>query len=229
MAVGGDGTVNEIARALTGSSTALGIIPAGSGNGLARHHGIPLDPFKALQVAFVKNTKVQDSVLINDMPSFNVSGLGLDAHIASKFGSDGKRGFSSYMKLLFSELPGFEASGYSFNINGQDINDKFLMVSICTASQFGNNARINPDADVSDGLTDIVCVKDIPFYAVPFLVLREFYGKVTRSDHIRHFRTDSVTIESSKPVPLHIDGEPAGNHTTIKIKTNPSSLLIIVP
>jgi YegS/Rv2252/BmrU family lipid kinase len=229
VAVGGDGTVNEVARAVNGTTTALGIIPAGSGNGLARHHKIPMDPFQALQVALIRNTQLQDSVLINGLPSFNVSGLGLDAHIASRFGNDGKRGFSSYMRLLLSELPGYKAYEYTIRISGREIKGKYLMLSICTASQFGNNARINPEADVTDGLTDIVCVKDVPFYAVPVLLVRAFYGKVTRSRYVTHVRCDKLTIECNEAVPLHIDGETAGIHSVINIVTKPSSLLIIKP
>lgn len=229
VAVGGDGTVNEVAKAACGTTTAVGIIPAGSGNGLARHHRIPMDPFQALQVALVRRTELQDSVLINDIPSFNVSGLGLDAHIAARFGADGRRGFHSYMRLLITELPGFRTTGYSFTINGEVIKDRFLMLSICNASQFGNNARINPDADTLDGLTDLVCVKDVPFYAVPGLLIRAFYGKVTGSRYVRHFNADRVTIECSEPVPLHIDGEPSGEHSVINVITKPSSLLIIKP
>jgi YegS/Rv2252/BmrU family lipid kinase len=229
VAVGGDGTINEIACQTMQSATALGIIAGGSGNGLARHYGVPKNSFAALRAVFVRKTTIQDSVSVNGMMSFNISGVGLDAHIAHHFGGNGKRGMASYMKLVLKELPFYKSHALQIHSAENEISGNFQMACICTGTQFGNNAKINPQGNTLDGKTELVCVKDIPFYAVAPVVYKTFYSDVSKSKYIDTYRQNDFVITSPVAVPLHVDGEPRGHHTEIKVKTIPRSLYLIVP
>jgi len=228
VAVGGDGTINEIASKTMLSATAIGIVPGGSGNGLARHYNIPLNPYHAIQRVFLMKGKLQDAVSINGMMSFNISGIGLDAKIAQHFGENGKRGFGSYMKLLIRELPSYEPHSMKIKFQDQVIEDKYLMACICTGSQFGNNARINPHGDPIDRKTELVCVNDVPFYGVPRTIARAFSGDISKSKYVHTMQQNNFTISCDTPAPLHIDGEPKGYHNEFIVESKPESLYIIV-
>lgn len=228
VAVGGDGAVNETGKGLIGSNTALAIIPAGSGNGLARHLKIPLELSKAIEVINTLQYATIDTVNINEGVFFNIAGVGLDAHISWEFAKLKKRGFRSYLKLFLKELPTYKAKNYELIIDGKTINRKALIISFANASQYGNNAVIAPQADLQDGYIDICILKKIPLYALPLLAYRLFSGTIHRSGHLEIIRGKEIILkqESSE---AHIDGEPFEAGKIIHIKVNPLSLKVIVP
>lgn len=229
VAIGGDGTVNEIAKVLNGTNVALGIIPCGSGNGLARHHLIPFKIQDSLQVILNHNIVNHDSVKINDYISFNVSGIGFDAHVAHLFGKDGKRGFISYAKLVLKEFASYNEFEFSLNYNGKQIKYKAMLVAIANGTQFGNNARIAPVADTNDGKAVVTVVKKMNFLQLPGFALKVFNGRIDHSSFATLMNEEKFTITCNHELPLHVDGEPSGFSTSFEITTLKSTLRLIVP
>ena len=158
IAVGGDGTVNETATALCGSQTALGIIPAGSGNGLARHLGIPVDLNAAIDVIASGNIVASDYGTANSTPFFCTFGMGFDAAVTHRFANQNRRGLMSYVRSAVSEYIRFRPQTYTLSANGKLLTEKAFLVAVCNASQWGNNAYIAPEASLTDGLLDITVV-----------------------------------------------------------------------
>lgn len=229
VAVGGDGSVNEVANGLIGSRTAMGILPAGSGNGLARHLGIPMDLKKAMQI-LQKGTKQQiDSIRFNNEHFVNVAGVGFDAHIGWEFSKFGKRGLSSYLKVIFKELSALKTQQFELSINGQAPFPKdAYLISFANGSQWGNNASIAPLADIKDGVLDIVIVKKFPFLLSLPIALKLFTKKMHTSKAVETIKAKQLTIKQEKNI-AHIDGEPIESGQTITITVNPLSLNVIVP
>ena len=159
IAVGGDGTVNEVVKALTGSETTMGIIPVGSGNGLARHLNIPMDMDEAIKVINKQLTERIDTVKINNELSVNVSGVGFDAHVAHKFAKNGKRGSIPYVKIAATEFQHYKTQAYKIVADGKPMFRNAFMISLANSAQFGNNALISPEAKIDDGLVDICIVR----------------------------------------------------------------------
>lgn len=228
VAVGGDGTINEVAQGLTRSAATLGIIPCGSGNGLARHLGISLEPLKALQQLSFP-AKLIDTLLINTHFSINVAGLGFDGHVARLFGKSGKRGFSGYAKIALQEFFRYPENEYQIEIRGQKTSHKLLMLSIANSSQFGNNAIIAPGASMCDSLLDICLIKKMALYQTPLFAYRLFSGKVHHSSLAEFRKADFFKITSSAPAPLHVDGEPREINTAFEVRILPQSLRVISP
>lgn len=229
VAIGGDGTVNEIARALNGTSCALGIIPTGSGNGLARHHKISFIIPEAIKC--IKQFKVidHDAISINGRLSFNVSGIGFDAHVAHLFGKNGVRGFNSYMKLVIKEFLKYKEKEIRVETSSGIINDKVLFAAIANASQFGNNALIAPAADTNDGIVDITLVRKMNGWQLPMFIYNVFNSKVGNSNYSKLLKGEKFIINCEDEMPLHLDGEPAGYANRFDITTLKSSLKIIIP
>jgi diacylglycerol kinase (ATP) len=229
IAIGGDGTVNEIARILNGTECALGIIPCGSGNGLARHHKISLLPLKALTVIRNFKTVKHDALNINGMLSFNVSGIGFDAHVAHLFGKNGKRGFNSYLKLVIKEFKNYREQMITIDGGGVSASYTAMLTAISNGSQFGNNARISPHADTNDGLADITVVRKMNGWKMPYFAYKVFRGEVASSPYSNIMQAEKFTITSAQPIPLHIDGEPSGYAERYNVSTIRSSLNLIIP
>ena len=229
IAVGGDGTVNEVAGVLNGSECAVGIIPSGSGNGLARHHGIPLDFRKALEVIKRYRIICHDASVINDRISFNVSGIGFDAHVAHLFGKNGKRGFSNYIRLVIGEFSNYREQEIRVTTSSETITQPVMLAAIATASQFGNNAVIAPGADTRDGISNLTLIRKMNGLLLPVFLYQVFSRNVKSSKYVRLLRDEKFSIDSAVPLPLHIDGEPAGFHQHFKVETLKGSLKIIVP
>jgi diacylglycerol kinase (ATP) len=229
VAVGGDGTINEVARGLIGSNIALAIVPMGSGNGFARHHRIPMQPAKALDV--VKNGKVvnQDMTLINQLPSFNVSGIGFDARVAHLFGMDGKRGFSEYIKLVLQEFNAWTNTTFHIQSGNDTYSISAALLSICTASQYGNGAKIAPAASTMDGIAELVAVRKMSALKLPGFFYRIFNGSVSSSPYTSTWPVKKAVITTETPMPLHIDGEPMGYGREFKIESQSSAIKLIVP
>src|ERR1051325_8729292 len=155
VAVGGDGSVNETGKGLVGTNTGMAILPTGSGNGLARHLGIPMKLEKAMQVINEGRIMSIDTVKMNNERFFGMAGIGFDAHIGWEFARFGKRGFSSYVKFFLREFPGYRAQKYELTLDGKKIEREALLISFANGSQYGNNAAIAPNADIGDGLMDV--------------------------------------------------------------------------
>lgn len=227
-AVGGDGSVNETAKGLINSASAMAIIPAGSGNGLARHLNIPLNMKKAMQVINTGKIMPIDSMQMNDEIFVNVAGIGFDAHIGWEFAKFGKRGFSSYIKVIMREFPRYKAQDFKLTIDGSTRIKKAYLISFANGSQWGNNAYIAPAADISDGQMDIAILKDFGFMNALAIGYRLFKKTLDRSPHLEVIKTKEVIVKQSGTI-AHIDGEPIEIGNELRIKVNPLSLKVVVP
>jgi diacylglycerol kinase (ATP) len=227
-AVGGDGTVNEVGRALINSEAVLAIIPVGSGNGLARHLGIPVGLTKAIKALNHGYSVVIDTAKINEKTFLGVAGIGFDAHIAHKFAQFGKRGFFSYCQVALEEFPLYVSKSYLITIDGKQITRKAFILTFANSSQYGNNLIIAPKARVSDGYLDLVIINDIPIYLIPQFLYR--FGQGTLNDS-RHFETHpfkEIKIQHPR-MQAHLDGEPILFENEIKVTIQSKSLKVLVP
>jgi diacylglycerol kinase (ATP) len=229
FAVGGDGTVNEVARGLMGTQASLGILPNGSGNGLARHLGIPMRFESALSLIPSQRSVLMDVMMINDRLSVNVSGIGFDGHVASQFGSNGKRGLSGYAKLVLKEYRSFNEFFVRAIINGEVISSKCFIVAIANASQFGNNARIAPMASVCDNTLDVCMIPKVPVLKAMGLVTRLFNGTFSGSRHVTTRTGQKIELFLDRPVAYHVDGEAQGQCDEFRINILPQAMKVIVP
>jgi len=228
VAVGGDGTVNEVGKALIKSNTTLGIVPLGSGNGLARHLGIPMDLNQAIQTLNYKRTALIDTATINDKIFLGIAGIGFDAQIAKEFANFGRRGFSSYLLTAIREFPKYHSKNYHLTVDGQKIEKKAFIISFANSSQYGNDFIIAPQAKIQDGLLDLIIVKEIPLYAIQPFIFRARNGTLNRSQFVEIIRAKEIIVEQPL-IQAHIDGEPHLFHDKIKVAINPLSLKVIVP
>lgn len=228
VAVGGDGSVNEVARGLIGSTTAMAIMPAGSGNGFARHMKIPLDLKKAMNIINDAKEASIDTIQLNNETFINVAGVGFDAHIGWEFAKFGKRGFSSYLKVIIREFPKFKVQDYELIINGIPLHKKAFLISFANGSQWGNNAHIAPLADVADGLMDIAILKNFSFWNIISIGYKLFRKTIHLSPHLETIKAKEVLIKQTNTI-AHIDGEPIEVGHSISIKVNPLSLRVIIP
>jgi diacylglycerol kinase (ATP) len=229
VAVGGDGTVNEAARGVYGTAVSLGIVPCGSGNGLARHHNIPLDTLRSLEIIKAGHTVAHDALRINGQLSFNVSGIGFDARVAHLFGGDGKRGFSGYLKLIVKEFRNYQLHDFTIKNGSLSKSYRGLFIALANASQYGNGARIAPRADTSDGIGNFTVVKRMHGALVPGFAYKVFNGSVSGSRYAELFTAEEVTISCNPPAPLHIDGENGGYSNEYSISVERGKLQLIVP
>lgn len=229
FARGGDGTMNEVARALVHTPAAMGLLPAGSGNGLARHLAIPLTLDLALRQLTQFRIQPVDTLLINGGLSVNVSGFGFDAHVATHFGKDGQRGLAGYSKLVLGEFFRYKEFDIHGTADGKEFHQRAFMVALANASQFGNNALVAPDASVSDGILDVCFIRRIPVLeAVPF-IMKMFRGRIEKSRFATLMKAKHVVANVSVAQPLHLDGEPIPPSTRFEIQIQPGSLNVVVP
>ncbi|HRG08189.1 MAG TPA: YegS/Rv2252/BmrU family lipid kinase [Cyclobacteriaceae bacterium] len=229
FAMGGDGTVNEVAKGVVNTNQVMGIIPKGSGNGLARHLGIPLDFKKCLGYIPSEEVIAMDSFTVNNHLSINVSGIGFDGHIADLFGKNGKRGLANYARLVLQEFMMYnEISGEIF-IDGTSVQAKAFVIAFANSSQFGNNARIAPYASVCDGELDISFVKKVPFLEAPAFAYKMFSGTLDKSNYIKLLKGKEISLRFSEPVAFHVDGEAMQAERKFEVKINPGSIRLLIP
>ncbi|WP_419699968.1 diacylglycerol/lipid kinase family protein [Mucilaginibacter sp. NFX135] len=228
VAVGGDGTVNEIASAIVGSGTALGIVPYGSGNGLARFLGIPMNPNQAIRALVEGHMESIDSGTVNGQPFFNMAGMGFDAHISEVFSHGKKRGFVSYIKSSIEEISTYDEQQYHIEIDGKVYERKAFMLSIANSSQYGNNAHISPKASVQDGLLDICLIRKFPLWRFPEMGIRMLTKTSESTSYVEIIRGKQINVTRQTEGPIHLDGEPQVMGTAIHINIVPSSLKVIV-
>lgn len=230
VAVGGDGLINEVARGLTNSNTAMGIIPYGSGNGLARHLKIPLNTTKAIEILNNFNTINIDTFIINDEHLFcNMAGTGFDALVAKKFALSKKRGFIKYLRIIIKEFIKFKPREYDLLIDDKKIILKAAMVSFANSSQFGNNAIIAPTASVNDGKLDVCILKDFKWYQAPYVGFMLLAGLIHKTSFINYFKATDVKIIIPDGGVCHLDGDPMDLGNYLHIKLHKKLLKVVVP
>ncbi|MEO5599489.1 MAG: YegS/Rv2252/BmrU family lipid kinase [Cyclobacteriaceae bacterium] len=228
IAVGGDGTVNEVAQGLLHSPVVMGILPKGSGNGLARHLRIPTKITQALECLFNSQVIAMDTFLINDKLSLNVSGIGFDGHIANLFKGDKTRGFHGYTKLTLSEFIQFSEFEADISIGNILLKKKAFVIAIANSSQYGNNALIAPEASVCDSLLHISILKKMPPYRLDF-IYSFFAGTIGKSEYCEIIEARDLIIQLQSQIPYHIDGEPGGMADRFVIKMIPASIHMLAP
>lgn len=229
IAVGGDGTVNEVARALCNSDVALGIIPTGSGNGLARHLEIPVDVNLSLDVITQNNVLACDYATVNDIPFFCTFGMGFDAAVSDRFARQKKRGKMMYVKSALEEFIKYRPKEYTIRANGKEITQKAFLVACCNASQYGNNAYIAPSANMSDGLLDIIIIHAGSPISTAMIGVDLFTGYINRNTLIQRFQAPSAIISRNDSGSAHIDGDHVELGNLLDVKCHKEKLKIFVP
>jgi YegS/Rv2252/BmrU family lipid kinase len=232
---GGDGTVSQVIGSLINEDVNFGIIPCGSGNGLALAAKIPRQPAKALEVVFTGQAEAVDGFYVNKQFACMLCGVGFDAKVAHEFSQQPRRGLSTYASLVsknfFSILP------YEFSIesNGLEFSTEAYFISIANSNQFGNNFTIAPKALLSDGLLDIVIVKKAAKPILLYnLVKQIFAGKLKKVESsldqpIIYFQTTSILVRNKDHAPMHIDGDPADAATSLKVEIREKCFRLIHP
>lgn len=233
--IGGDGTVNQVINALRHLPVQFGIIPMGSGNGLAFSAQIPSKPIKALQLIFEGVAKPTDAFLTNGQFACMLSGLGLDAQVAHDFANKAGRGLLTYTQQSLVNY--FKAHPYQFEIkmNGFSFYTDAYFICVANSNQFGNHVKIAPEASISDGLLDIVIVQKMNKAKLPFAILQQIRGNNKlqtlvndiSQKNILYFQTTELTINNLKHAPLHIDGEPRNMEETLDVKILPGCFQLI--
>jgi YegS/Rv2252/BmrU family lipid kinase len=230
IAVGGDGTVNEVAKALVDSTAVLGIIPMGSGNGLARDLSIPMDIKKAMEVIMERNVKTIDYCKANDHIFFCTCGVGFDASVSKRFAEEKRRGPWTYLKDIITEYVKFQPDIYEIILENKEVlTKKAFLVTCANASQYGNNAFIAPHADMNDGIIDVAVVSPITPWNIATLVVQMFTKQMRKNSKVEYYRTKKLTLKKKKSGAIHIDGEPIYMGETISIEAFHSGLHVIAP
>ncbi|HVD96710.1 MAG TPA: diacylglycerol kinase family protein [Cytophagaceae bacterium] len=228
IAVGGDGTVNEIAKELVGTQTSFGIIPFGSGNGLARHMHIPMNISKALELLNHASTKKIDVGYINNQAFFCTAGLAFDAHIGKVFAGMKSRGLLGYIRSVFKEYFSYTTEEYEVEIKGRKSRYRGFLVTVANAAQYGNNVYIAPDADISDGLLDLCIIKNFSIFRLFAMAYRVLNRSVNRSSYTTTLQAKSFIIRRKNKGAYHIDGEPHEGGKEFKFEIKESALTVLV-
>lgn len=229
FAVGGDGTVHETAKRLIGRKLTLGILPIGSGNGFARHIGLPANPAAALRSCSGGRVVTIDTASVNDHAFLGVMGIGFDAVIADRFASSSVRGLQTYIREGLRAFAQFQADEYDLTLNGATMRRRAFVIAVANSGQYGNNARVAPLASLQDGLLDVVIVDDTHFLDAAFLIARLFTGSFHRAPGVTTLQTTEVTIRRTSPGPAHLDGEPLTLGEELHVCVVPQSLRLLVP
>jgi YegS/Rv2252/BmrU family lipid kinase len=229
FAAGGDGTVNQLGHALCGSETALGILPFGSGNGLARHLGVPIKTADALQLIGTGKIAWIDRGVMNGQSFFCTAGVGFDALIGKLFAESTERGFSTYSKMTVREFRNYAPETYRITVDGKTIDREAFLVTAANAGQYGNNAWIAPEATINDGLLHLSVLRPFPWYTMPGLGIRMFLKTLRDGRYFESFSGKTITIERKTNGPAHFDGEPVMLENVLHIRVEPAALRVLVP
>ena len=232
VAVGGDGTINEIAAALIGTEVVFGFIPTGSGNGLAHHLKMPINISKAVKVINEQEILQIDTLKINGKTCVSIAGMGFDAYIAELFAKSSRRGFFPYLNFVIRSY--FSYKPRTYIVESEDIRQEHtaLMMSVANSSQWGFNVKISPEASLQDGFADICFVKKPPLYRLIFYVMELLTGNIHRNKTaIAIYRFSKCVIYEKNGVnqPFHIDGDPKERQAKLEVEILPKSLKIIIP
>lgn len=229
LAAGGDGTINETAAALCGTGVVLGILPCGSGNGLARHLGIPIDLREGLKVIHEDHPIDIDYATVNDRKFFCTCGVGFDAAVSAAFARKKTRGKFTYIQSTFETYANYEPEFYTIRANGKKLTEKAFLVAVCNASQYGNNAYIAPSASINDGLLDVTIIHAGNTLSTALVGVDMMTGMIERNMLIQTFRTDNIIIERERRGPSHLDGEPLEMDDCLDIRCHHNGLRVFTP
>lgn len=229
VAVGGDGTVNEVARGIVGTDKTLGIIPCGSGDGLALHLGISRYYRIALKTIEQGKSISIDSATINGKPFFSVCGVGFDAVVSERFAASGKRGLVSYIEQGLKTWMEYAPEKYQIDIDGQKWENNAALITVGNSSQWGNNAKIAPLADIGDGLLDVTVVDMFGVEDIPALSYLLMTGRLNKNQKVHCYRGKKITVTRKVSGPAHADGDWFNAGTSLEIEIRPQSLKVLVP
>ncbi|MPL70130.1 Diacylglycerol kinase [bioreactor metagenome] len=229
VAVGGDGSINDCVRGLIGTNVTLGIIPAGSGNGLARTLNIPLNMEAAIEVLNKRQTKVIDTIKVNNKIYASIAGIGFDALIAHEFRKAKVRGFNKYLSLILQHYPFYEPQTYKIEIDNQKIEEEALFISFANSNQFGFDTIIAPTAKVDDGYIQVCIVKKVPIVMLPFTVQLLLLKNIDKSIYVKILKAKEVIVKNNTSLLINLDGESVEMEQELKFSVNPQSLNIIIP
>ena len=227
-AIGGDGTVNEVGRALIGSQTALAIIPCGSGNGLARHLMLPMDAGKAIKIINICEIHELDYGIINEKPFFCTCGMGFDAFISMKFAEAGKRGLTTYLENVLKEGLKYEPETYEIEDETGKKRYKAFLISAANASQYGNNAYIAPQASMSDGKLDVIIMEPFDVLEAPQISIDMFNKTLDKNSKIKTFKTQHIHVSRKEPGLIHYDGDPVMTDADVDISIVSKGIKMVV-
>lgn len=227
VAVGGDGTINEVARALVGTDKRLGIIPCGSGDGLARHLGISHDIDEAIKTVEEGHSKRIDAGEVNGRLFFSVCGVGFDAVVSEKFAESGRRGLANYIQQGLKTWADYAPEKYSVEIDGKTIQIEALFITIGNSDQWGNGAKISPLAECSDGVLDVTIVDKFGPLELPLMAYRLMDGTLHKSHSVHCYKGKHIRITREAEGPAHADGDWFITSNVLEIKILPSVLEVI--
>lgn len=231
IAWGGDGTINEAASALAHRGVPLGIVPAGSGNGLASDLGLPFEPTAALTVAATGVDLAIDAGQVHDSLFFNIAGIGVDALIAARFSERGfsQRGPLGYLRLGVTELWRYRALEYSITIDNERLRHRAILVALANGRQYGNNACIAPGARLDDGLLELVILEQLSVLAIAMRLPSFFRGRLQPGGGVTMRAVREIRVAAEAPIPFHVDGEPRLGPSEIRVTTHHRALIVRVP
>lgn len=229
VAVGGDGSINEVAKGLLNSDAALGLIPMGSGNGLANHLSIPFNIEKALKIILQNKQKKIDTVNINDDVFFSIAGIGFDALVARKYARIKRRGFWPYFEIVAREYPLYEPDFYEVEVNGEQITTEALFITFANSNQFGYNVQVAPQAELDDGLADVCIFNKIPIIKIPFLAHLLFLKRIEELKYVQIIKAKNLKVRRKRESWVNLDGDPVRLGKELSIHVNPRSLNVITP
>ena len=228
VAIGGDGTVNEVARAIVDSKTALGIVPCGSGNGLARHLMLPMNAKKAIEIINRCEIHDLDYGIINGHPFFCTCGMGFDAFVSQKFAEAGKRGPITYVENVLREGLKYKPETYEIRDETGTMRAKAFLISCANASQYGNNAYIAPQASMSDGLLDVIIMEPFDMLDAPQISLDMFNKTLDKNSKIKTFKCRQLHIHRKQPGVIHFDGDPTMADADVDIELKAKGIRVVV-
>jgi diacylglycerol kinase family enzyme len=220
--------VNEVARAVRDTPAVMGIIPCGSGNGLARHLHIPLKLIDALKMINDASILNIDYGLVNDKPFFCTFGTGFDAHISHAFATCEKRGVITYFLIIVKELFSYRSQKYKLKIDGKKFKTRAMVVTVANSAQYGNNGYISPHADITDGKLDVCIVHPFPKLLAGYLAIRFLRKRIHKSRYYRMIKGEKITLKRKQEDEVHLDGEPYIMGKKLKIKIVPKGLKVLV-
>lgn len=230
VAVGGDGTINEIASQLLHTDCTFGIIPVGSGNGLARHLGIPLRVSKAIKLINETYSTKIDTARVNEQIFVSIAGIGFDALVAKEFANSKNRGFITYARIITNRFLKYKPRRYSLVFNeGNTIKTRALFIAFANSNQFGYNTQIAPNAKLNDGKLDICITTKPHILELPIIANLMLLQKIDKSPHVTVISSTGVLVKQSKKRTVNIDGEPMKLTKNLKIEIEPLSLNVIIP
>lgn len=229
IVAGGDGTVNEVAKALVHTNTTLGIIPSGSGNGLARELGIPLDSEKAIQIILDSHTRTIDYGIANGHIFFCTCGFGFDAFISDRFAEGKKRGPLGYVRNILESVVDFRSEEYEITFDEGTLTERAFILTCANASQYGNDAHIAPGASMDDGMINVSILKPLNALEIPQTTLQLFTNNIDRNSKMTTLVTRNLQIKRSGAGVMHVDGEPVSTGNEIKVETIHRGLKVLAP